>query len=197
MTTIESLERFTPLSTASRALIIDSTVLIEVPKHTQLVAAGDICTDAYFVEKGLARVYCQEKKYNEMVSITSWFAQEGGVLSSIDSFLTQKPSNEYIEIIEDCTLRVLPHVVLKEIWEEQPDICKAFIRLYEQYIMVYERRIHKLMRIKDPVLRYLFFLKLYPTLVNRISLKYIASYLDMSAETLSRVRREIMEKKLL
>ncbi len=197
MTTTEALEHYAPLCASSRRLILESTVLIDVPQKTQLLAVGDVCQNAYFVEKGLARIYYKEHKHDEIICVTSWFAQEGELLNSIDSFLTQVPSNEYIQTLEDSTLRVLPRNVLKEVWEESSDISRAFIRLYEQYIMAYDHRIHYLMREKDPFQRYLYFLKLYPTFPNRMPLKYIASYLDMSAETLSRVRREITERKML
>jgi CRP/FNR family transcriptional regulator, anaerobic regulatory protein len=197
MTTIESLERYATLSERSRNLILENTVLIEVPQNTQLIAVGDVCRDAYFVEKGVARVYYKEERNDELISVTSWFAQEGGLLSSINSFLTQKPSDEYIQILEDCTLRILPRTVLEQMWKESPEISQAFLRLYEHYLIVYERRIHHLIRQRDPLERYLFFLKIYPTLLNRVPHKYIASYLEMRPETLSRVRREMMERKLL
>ena len=108
------------------------------------------------------------------------------------SFFSQEPADEYIETLEKCRCRVLTYKVLEQLYEEFPELNIVFRKQNEFYLCVYERR-NKLMRTQNLTERYLYFLKLYPNLPNYVKGKYIASYLGMSAETLSRTKKAIYE----
>lgn len=196
MTIIESLERYAPLSEECKKALLERAKIVIIPANTGLLCPDQISDRVYFIEKGIIRVYyyADEDADADASSITSWFGQEGGIVSSISSFLSQKPSTEHIQTLEKCHCRVLTYNDLEELYVEFPELNLTFRKLYQFYIQIYERRM-KLLKTKDFTKRYLYFLKIYPTLANRVKDKDIASYLEMSAGKLCSLKKEIYKSK--
>jgi signal-transduction protein with cAMP-binding, CBS, and nucleotidyltransferase domain len=103
---------------------------------------------------------------NEGVDITSRFMEEGSIVTSWPSYYTQKPGNEFIEAVEDTTLGCLSYSDIQQLYIDFPEF-NINGRLQTEY---------------------------HPTLLQRVPLKHIATYLGMSEETLSRVRTKYHKK---
>ena len=191
MTIIDALERYAPLSEACKTALLERTEVQTIAANTVLLCPGQTSDKIYFIESGVARVYYYEDEDADK-SITSWFAQAGGLLSSIESFFSQEPADEYIETLEKCRCRILTYKALEQLYVEFPELNIVFRKQNEFYLCVYERR-NKLMRTQNLIERYEYFMELYPNLPNHVKDKYIASYLGMCAETLSRTKRAIYE----
>jgi len=148
-----------------------------------LLRAGEICTNLYFIQKGLLKCYYILHE-NE---VSDWFFGEGETVVSIDSFYDQTASNDFIQALKDCELYYITH-------EEYLFLNRTFIEFNvvgryftNKYLRIWHRQARNI-RMLTAKERYVFLLENQPELVRNVPLRDLASYLDMSRETLSRMR---------
>lgn len=152
-------------------------------KKEFLLKAGHVCRTIWFIRKGCVRCF-----YNEGDSeVCSWFMMEGHWVISVDSFFKQKPSYESIQALEDCNVYSMEYDQLQYLYKRYPEFNVIGRILTERYYALSEERLYSL-RMKSAAERYNFLTNHYGEIVQRIPLKYIASYLGISEETLSRIR---------
>ncbi|RZJ49684.1 MAG: Crp/Fnr family transcriptional regulator [Flavobacterium sp.] len=176
-----------PLSDALQKAIVTQTKVIQVKRKTCLLNAGEKSDAIYFIISGAARVYYLDK---EGAETTSWFLFENEFLISVYSFFTGEPSFEYLETIEDCTLIMLNRNTLNELYLQYLEFNVIGRKLTEYYYIRNEKQANDL-RMLTAKQRYQALLTSNPKLINRVSLGYIASYLGITQETLSRIRKQI------
>jgi signal-transduction protein with cAMP-binding, CBS, and nucleotidyltransferase domain len=122
--------------------------------------------------------------------ITTWIAIENELVGTIMNLWEETESDEYIEAIEPIVAIAIPHEMSKKLYDNFPIANYVGRKMTElHYAQAFERGF--LCRLQSAEKRYNRFLKSYPGLINRISLKYIASFLGMRIETLSRIRAKI------
>lgn len=183
---IKGVNNIYPLSDELKAALLKYYEVIEVPKKTELLRAGQTCDYVYFVIEGLVRSYYLK----EGEEICSRFMDEQHIVISINSFYTRKPGYEFIETVEPCTLARIHHDSLQRIYKEHIEFNYIARVWTEHYCSMSEERLY-LLRRQNAKERYLFFMENYPQLIQRLPLKYIASYLGMNLETLSRIRKQV------
>lgn len=155
----------------------------EVPKKEFLLRAGHICQHIYFIQKGLLRCFY----YKNEVEISSWFMLEGDVVVSVESFFHQKVSYESIQALEDCELWYLTYAELQKIYREFPEFNFIARILTERYYCLSEQRLYsiRMMRASE---RYEYLVEHHPSFLLRVPAKFIASYLGITAEMLSKIK---------
>ncbi len=157
----------------------------ELPNKHILHSEGTICNRFFILHKGLARAYY----HKETKDITAHFAIENTTITAIDSFIQRKKSRYNIELLEDTSLYYINHADWKKLLEEKPHYEKyARIFLENIYIDIAER-------IEDLLFhsareRYEKLITKFPSLLQRVNLGHIASYIGITQETLSRIRAE-------
>ncbi len=156
-----------------------------IKKNELLLKEGQVCNKLYFIENGMGRSYYLKKDGKE---ITQWFFDKGEFMASADSFFKQTPSLYYLEISEDATLYSISHERMETLLAKYHNMEK-FMRLLS--IEIFAKIIHKLNAIQFQTAkeRYDYMISEFPNIVHRIPLGHIASYLGMTQETLSRIRR--------
>lgn len=154
-----------------------------IQKGKYLVKAGTVCQHLYLINKGLVRAFIKEGKRE----ITTWINAENEIITSIRSLALNEPSPEYIQAIEDCELCAVEYGALEYLYEHFIEMNIVGRKLLEQYYRDAEERAF-ICRIPNAQKRYLRFIDHNPGLANRIPVKYIASYLGIAVETLSRIR---------
>lgn len=161
-----------------------------VGKNQVLVKEGQICNKLYFIEKGVARSYYLKEDGKE---ITQWFFVEGKIMSSIESFFQQIPSFYYLEMLEDSEIYSITREDLDALFARYHNMEK-FGRLLSTEMLT--RVINKLnaLQFQTAKERYDYMLTEFPDISSRVPLGYIASYLGMTQETLSRIRRQDPKK---
>ncbi len=152
-------------------------------KGELLIKEGDIERNLYYVSSGALRVFLLTE-YEEM---TIRFGYEGSFINSLSSFITQKPSEFYIEAIRKTTIQIISKDKLQEIIHQNTESMQEYIALIEALVTQQIEREIDLLTI-SPAERLKRVLARSPNLFQQIPLKYIASYLRMTPETLSRVR---------
>ncbi|MDX2174033.1 MAG: Crp/Fnr family transcriptional regulator [Bacteroidota bacterium] len=140
----------------------------------------------YFIEKGLVRGYY----FNNGKEITNWFAQETEFATSFYSFISNKPSYEYIQALEDCEMVQLKNAELQNLYLKFSETERIGRIITENYYIKLEERLLNL-QFKTAKERYQKLIEKWPSLLQRASLGQIASYLGITQETLSRIRSEV------
>jgi CRP-like cAMP-binding protein len=176
-----------PLSDNLSEALIANCKIIEVKKRTKLLSEAEVSDSIYFIVKGATRVFYLNKDGEET---TTWFLFENELLISVYSFFTGQPSFEYLETLEDCTLIVLKKSKLEWLYENFVEFNIIGRKLTEQYYIRNEAQANAL-RMLGAKERYQQLLQTQSHVLQRISLGHIASYLGISPETLSRIRKQI------
>jgi CRP/FNR family transcriptional regulator, anaerobic regulatory protein len=180
----ELVENITPLSLLAKTALSSAICIEQVPSRAILLANGQIDDKVYFLAKGIVRAYY----YDNGEEITTWLAAENDFIYSPHSFILQKPSFEYIETIEDCTLLSVRAEILENLCLAHADLSYLVMKLTQKYLLVYDERVRSMRASLSPEERYQRFCQSYPHLRNRVPLKFIASYLGTTPSTLSRIR---------
>jgi CRP-like cAMP-binding protein len=180
---LEYLQSIHPLSPDLQEHLSQILQLKVVQKKEYLLKPGQVCNKIYFIEKGMAR--CFYMKYDKEIS--SWFMKEGDVIISVESFFSQKPSYECIQAIEDCVLHSMRQDELQYIFRHFPEFNYIARVLTEKYYTLSEQRLYSL-RMERAFERYNYLINYHPELVKRVPSTFIASYLGITLETLSRIK---------
>lgn len=157
-------------------------------KRQYILQQDDICKNLIFVEKGILRSYSVDTKGNEHIL---QFAPEGWWISDVYSFLTGEAAVYNIEAIEDSELLLISRSSLDELYERVPKF-ERYFRLLSQANMVATHRRLTASLSDSADEKYLRLLSAYPNIVARVPQHMIASYLGITPETLSRVRKRIV-----
>jgi CRP-like cAMP-binding protein len=161
-----------------------------VRKGIILLSQGDVCNVAYKVLKGCLKSYVIDKSGKEHIL---QFAPEGWLISDMDSFINNKSSSTFIDAIEDSEVLLLSKSALGSIAElDKETLVEQNEKLLRNLISTNKRLINLLSASAEE--RYTDFIETYPTLLHRLPLKLIASYLGMTPEYLSDVRRKLAKK---
>jgi CRP-like cAMP-binding protein len=155
----------------------------QVERGEYLLKAGETCKHLYFIRKGAIRGYIKEGTKE----VTTWITAENEMVTSIRGLSLQEPSLENIQAIEHCDLVVAPYEALQYLYKHHIEVNIVGRKLLEQYYRDAEERAF-ISRIPNAGKRYHHFVETKSNLTNRIPLKYIASYLGITIETLSRIR---------
>lgn len=156
-------------------------------KGTQLLNSGEISRHTYFVEKGLLRFYSVSAEGKEHII---QFAPEKWFVSERNSICFHEPSEYYIDAYEETRAVLIDQDFIDFATEISPQFRLYNERILQNHIRHMQRRISLLIGASAEA-RYLDFLKVYPDLIQRVPQWMIASYLGITPESLSRVRREL------
>ena len=156
-------------------------------KGEMVLSEGEICTSIIYIDKGLLRqFYLKNGK-----EVTEYLAVEGSIMMSIESLFKEVPSVQQIEAIEPTIVYELPKKRLEEVALHNVNIQILYRKILEESLIV--SQVHAdLVRFESAENRYRRMCKISPQIALRAPLLYIASYLQMTPETLSRVRSTVL-----
>ena len=151
-----------------------------------LEEAGQTSFYLHYIKSGAARsFYVRENK-----DMTVSFSLDGEFVTAMHSFITRKPSYENIEVLEKSVVYRISYEDLQSLFVDNPRIERAYRMILEQYYIVLEEQ-SIFAKFKSARERYLELMEYRPKVIQKASVGHIASYLDMSIETLSRIRAKI------
>ena len=159
-----------------------------VKKNEFLLRQGDVCRDLIFVQEGCLRLYY----IADGVEVSVWFSFKHSSAVELYSFISERPSEYFLQAIEDSELLYLPKSVLNTLYETYPKMQEMMRKFWEDVVINLIDRFTALQR--DPAeKRYRDLLKK-PPYVQTIPQKYLASFIGVTPTSLSRIRKQISKE---
>ena len=152
-------------------------------KNKDLQPIGYTCKTIYFINKGIARIYY----FKDGIDITDSFALENNVIARVESLFTGKPSRKGIQVLEDSEIVAIDATQLFKLYDRYPEIERLFRKIFEAGHVETVNRIEGI-QFHTAEERYKALLEEAPDIIQRVPLKYIASYLGITQVSLSRIR---------
>lgn len=160
-------------------------------KRQFLLQEGDVCQYSAFVEKGMLRSYSVDEKGTEKIL---QFAPEGWWTADLYSLITGEPSTLNIDALEDTEVVLISKASVEEVRVKIPKFLQfSFLQMQNAYVAL-QRRLFDMVNLSTEE-KYTKLVNTYPDIVQRVPQHMIASYLGLTAETLSRVRKGITTRK--
>ena len=172
-----------PLSGEAKHAIEAISSVVHIQKNKDLQPIGHTCKTIYFINKGIARIYY----YKDGIDITESFALENNVIARVESLFTGKPSRKAIQVLEDAEIVAIDADKLFKLYDSYPEIERLFRKIFEASHVETVNRIEGI-QFHTAEERYKALLEEAPTIIQRVPLKYIASYLGITQVSLSRIR---------
>ncbi|MFD2162757.1 Crp/Fnr family transcriptional regulator [Paradesertivirga mongoliensis] len=160
-------------------------------KKILLLSQGEVCKFEAYIIKGCVKKYYIDQNGDEVIL---QFAVEDWWISDIGSFSEQKPSNLFIETLEDTELLIIDFESKQLLFQEIPKLERVFRIMMQRAYSVLENRFYATVA-HSAEARYLEFLEKYPSIPQRVPQQQIASYLGITPESLSRIKSNLFKKK--
>jgi CRP-like cAMP-binding protein len=159
-------------------------------KNEKILSEGEVCENIYWVVKGLVRQFY----YKNGREVTEYMATENTICMCIESLFREQPTTLQMSALEPTVLYCLPKARLEAVAMKSVNIQILYRKILEESLILSQIRADML-RFESAIDRYRKLVKSSPQLVLRAPLLYIASYLQMTPETLSRVRTQTLLEK--
>lgn len=187
----KNIQRHVILSEADKALLAKTFHAKKVKRRHYLLEAGEVCRHVYFVVEGCLRAYYTDEKGEEHVisfSIEDWWTGD------IASFNSGEPSIFSIDALEDSEVLYTDKTGMDMLFEKVPQLEKYFRIIYQNALAAQFQRITNTNSFTAEA-RYVAFQKKYPQFDRRIPQKYLASYLGITPEFLSKLKKHLLTGK--
>lgn len=187
----DHLRNHVTLTDADEALLRERVGVRRYRKGQFVVQHGDVCRHESFVLHGCLQQFFTDADGNDHVVM---FATEGWWIADLESFLNGTPARFNVECLEDCVLVQFERTVLEDLNDRIPALERFFRIIIQRAYIASQRRVveNVSMPAKE---RYQAFAERYPLLIQRLPQYRIASYLGMSREFLSKVRKQLLDER--
>ena len=184
------INNFHTLPKESFEKFLNITDLKKFSNNDILTKIGETPTELYILKSGVVRSFYRDEKGKEYIrSLFTPFSSTG----SLGALISKKPSQLTYDCLTDCELFAINYKKLKELILEDIDIAIMYANALESIFLIFESRIFDL-SVLNATERYLKLKEEIPEIESLIPQYYIASYLNISAVQLSRIRKELYSK---
>lgn len=181
----QAIDRISPLQEEVRADFIAAWKAWEVPKDYLLLRENTISDYIYYIEKGVARIY-----YNKNdKEVTEWIALEDQFFLSITSFFNRTPSHLVIQTIQPSIVYGIHHDQFMKLASQYHDVERLLRKMVTSSLILSQERMRSI-QFETAQQRYQRLLNHSPQIIQQVPLSYIASFLGITLETLSRIRAQ-------
>ena len=187
---LENISKIVTLTPQEQALFLSNVETKNYKAKTILLNAGEICKHSYFVNSGLLRSF---NINDNIVEHVLQFACEGWWIGDMYSLLSQKPGNLFIEVMEDSEVVLLPKENQEKLYAEIPKLERFFRILTENSLVSNQERLMDNLSLTAEE-RFEKFCKKYPTLIQKVPQKQIASYIGVTPEFFSKMKSKLLKK---
>lgn len=183
---IQHLSAYTPLSAGYRDFLSRRMELRPYNKRELLLREGQVCRYAWFLHAGLLRCFYTKDEQD----ISSWFMTAGHIAMDPQSMYDQVPSQTNLEALENCYTLRISYPDIDEAFNHYPEANIIARKVADVYYRKAEARLTTI-RMRTAIDRYRYLQENEPELIKRVPLKYLSTYLDLDATSLSKIRRKI------
>lgn len=179
-----------PLTEEDKELIKSYLTVKKLRKKQYILQEGEVCSSIIFVNKGVLRAYTTTDDGSEHIV---QFALEGWLIADLYSFLTQEPGTYNIDAIEDSELILISYESHEKLLQESVKYQSYILQQITGAYIALQRRLTSMISLPIEE-RYTNLIAMYPNIAQRVPQHMLASYMGLTPETLSRVRRRISDK---
>ena len=179
------LEKYVQIDPNELNTIYASMERVTFSKNAFLVCEGNVCTAKYFILKGLVRSFYIDAKGNEKItqfSIENWW------VTDLESFLNNTPSNVSIQALETTSVLKIDKHILEHLYFRIPKLERVFRMITENMLIAFQRKHEHYLKMKSKE-RFTQFVQTFPDFFQRVPQYMIASYLEITPEYLSSLRK--------
>jgi CRP-like cAMP-binding protein len=187
---LENIAQHITLTSQEQELFLSKTEVHHCKAKTILLNSGAICKHSYFVNSGILRSF---NINDNIVEHVLSFACQGWWIGDMYSLLSQKPGNLFIEVLEDAEVVLLSKENQEILYREIPKLERFFRILTENSLVANQERLMDNLSLTAEE-RFEKFCKRYPTLLQKIQQKQIASYLGVTPEFFSKMKSRLLRK---
>jgi len=180
----------------SSKIEVDAETLIEICSYFKLIKTqrneillnySEISKNYYFINKGCVRIFTTSNYGTEN---SRYFAFEGDFVTALPSFINQQPAEEYLQTIQKSELLYISRTNFYNLVNSMPQFAKIYTEILEVGFIMAQKRIYGFQGF-DAVEKVKWIIKYQPKLLLNVSNKMVASYLGISASTLSRIKSKL------
>lgn len=183
---LKHIHQHADLSADDARLVLSNFKSTHIKKHEYLIRAGEVCRYESFIVRGCLKAYTLDEQGNEHIA---FLAVENWYVGDLYSFLTGQPCTLYISALEDTEVLQIDKHALDKLLIAVPAMERYFRILFQNAFVASQSRVMEAISFTAEQ-RYDIFLQRYPTLQQRIPQYLIASYLGITPQFLSRIRRK-------
>jgi len=188
---LESITKHVTLTSLEQEIVLNSFESQRYSAKEKLLIEGEICHNSSFVVSGILRNYFVD---DQIVEHTVSFATNGWWIADMYSFLSEKPGNTYIEVVEDAMVLTLTRKKQLELFDQVPKIERYFRILIERSLIANQQRLMDNLSLTAEE-RYERFCERFPDIVHCLPQKQIASYLGITPEFFSKLKKRMLTAK--
>ena len=187
---IQNIEKIISLTDEEKELILSKIELNNYKAKTVLLQAGEIAKYSYFVKSGILRSF---NINDNIVEHVLQFACEDWWIGDMYSYISEKPGNLFIEVLEDAEVVSISKQNHQELYHKIPKLERFFRILTENSLVAHQERLMDNLSLSAEE-RFEKFCSKYPTLIQKVPQKQIASYIGVTPEFFSKMKAKMLKK---
>ena len=187
---LQNIAKYISLTKDEQEFFLSKTETRQYKAKTMLLNSGEICKHSYFVNSGLLRSF---NINDQIVEHVLSFACEGWWIGDMYSLLSQKPGTLFLEVLEDAEVVLLSKVNQEKLYVEIPKLDRFFRIITENSLVAHQERLMDNLSLSAEE-RFEKFCKRYPTLIQKVPQKQIASYIGVTPEFFSKMKSRLLKR---
>ena len=187
---IQNITKHVSLTPEEQDLFLSKIETKKVKAKTILLNAGELSKETYFVNSGILRSF---NINDNIIEHVLHFACEGWWIGDMYSYISEKPGNLFIEVLEDAEIVMLSKENHQELYQKIPKLERFFRILAENSLVAHQERLMDNLSLTAEE-RFEKFCSKYPTLIQKIPQKHIASYIGVTPEFFSKMKSRLLKR---
>lgn len=187
---LQNIAKHVSLTSDEEALFLSKTETKQFKAKTILLSSGEIANCTYFVNSGILRSF---NINDNIIEHVLHFACEGWWIGDMYSYISGKPGNLFIEVLEDAEVVIITKENHQELYKEIPKLERFFRILAENSLVAHQERLMDNLSLSSEE-RFEKMCKKYPTLIQKVAQKHLASYIGVTPEFFSKMKSRLLKK---
>lgn len=187
---LQNIAKHVVLTSEEQALFLSKTTTHFYKSKTILLQAGEISKQTYFVNSGILRSF---NINDNIIEHVLHFACEGWWIGDMYSYISEKPGTLFIEVLEDAEVLSISKEKHQELYQEIPKLERFFRILAENSLVAHQERLMDNLSLSAEE-RFEKMCKKYPTLIQKVAQKHLASYIGVTPEFFSKMKARLLKK---
>ena len=187
---LENIAKHVTLTPEEQELFLSKTETKPFKAKTILLSAGEVATCTYFVNSGILRSF---NINDNIIEHVLHFACEGWWIGDMYSYISEKPGNLFIEVLEDAEVVMITKENQQQLYQEIPKLERFFRILAENSLVAHQERLMDNLSLTAEE-RFEKFCSKYPTLIQKVPQKQIASFIGVTPEFFSKMKARLLKE---